>query len=100
MQISDFGSARVLTVEQQAGPHADRSGTLGYGGNFGHADANKKVHTMKYTGTAQHLAPEILKAYDEVARKAAEDEAASRVSGIAPKAAPLVTFRGKYTKNW
>jgi len=55
---------------------------------------------MKYTGTAQHLAPEILKAYDEVARKAAEDDAAQRAAGTAPKAAPLVTFRGSYTTKW
>jgi serine/threonine protein kinase len=102
MKISDFGTTRVLTIEEQTGPHPDRSPTLGYGGAFGHADPQARIDFMKYIGTPQHIAPELLRLYDEVERKAYEDNLARRAggAGAAAKASPLVTFRGQYSTKW
>ncbi len=91
----------MLTIEEQTGPH-DRSPTLGYGGAFGHADPQARIGFVKYIGTPQHIAPELLRLYDEVERKAHEDDLArcEGGAGAAAKASPLVTFRGQYSTKW
>ena len=81
MKISDFGSARALTIVEQTGPQS-RQATIARG-----IDG-----AAKYVGTPQHIAPEIL----AHAHFGLDEEAAAARSASGHDT-PLISFRGSYT---